>query len=432
MDTLKDYVVDIQKQVKNTTTEQLKEIQSQLSQFNILDASQKLIQLDEQLADIIGMIQYMDQTISGKPVDKTMQSGYETTHITKLNEDMFKILDKDYIRTINHLLLSREANNEPVAKLQEIFNIFLVDKSVIDKNMKTYSDLSKAITVDIDARLQSLSTLGLNIDDALIITNIATDTIKNSVFTDYAVDSIAYSTIPKTEQQFQVLIKLDGLKQLIIGYDGMISDATLNTISTAYEHINLMDNEKKLVQALSELKNDMIEVLSKTQPTFQKGGNELAMSLSNFNIELQQSQRKLGLFIASWNEYQQYKLRYYNFFQYHVYCLTQKNQVARKIFIYIDKVTLQKYLDIINGIISKFMVVLDMTVSKDIIKYFNTYHYFTLKKLRKFMKFLIDIIPDGSIIDVMKCKDEVYLSFMLFNQFKDFLEIYDQQIKMKK
>lgn len=434
MDVMKEYTSTMQAQIKNTTADKIQEIQQQLTQFNISDAYNKLISLDGQLADIIGMIQYMDSVIAGNPIDKTtanvsINSNSLDAEIAKLNDDMFKILDKNYIRSVNQLLLSQQANNEPITKLTDIFSIFMENKSMIDQNMKTYTDLEKAITINIDARIQSLSVLQQNISDALILTNQALITIKSSVFTEYEPSQIVPADRVINESQFQVRAVLDGLKKLIIGYDGMISDATLNTMATAYEHINLAMNEQRFARVLDELKSEMTDVLSKEQPTFQKGGQELAQSLVNFNVALQQTQRELGLFIASWNEYQQFKLRYYNYFKYHVYCLTDKKQVAKPIYIYINKATLRKYLDTINDIISKFMSVNTLDKQKEIIQYFNIYHYFTLKKLRKFIIYLTNIITDQYVIDIMKCTGEVYLSFMLFNQFRDFLDIYASQSK---
>ena len=60
--------------------------------------------------------------------------------------------------------------------------------------------------------------------------------------------------------------------------------------------------------------------------------------------------------------------------------------------------------------------------------WFNIYHYFTIKKLQKFFEYIIPM-TENKVIDIRRCKGDVYHNFVIFNQFKDILDVYDEMNK---
>jgi hypothetical protein len=113
---------------------------------------------------------------------------------------------------------------------------------------------------------------------------------------------------------------------------------------------------------------------------------------------------------------------------YQIYCITIPTSGKEQIiYRYIDGNILSEYKNLVDKIIINFNNFTQLTNKKDrdAILYFNQYHYFTIKKLKKFFDFVIPNIGT-KIIDIKMCKNDVYHTFTLFNQFKDILDVYKE------
>ena len=68
---------------------------------------------------------------------------------------------------------------------------------------------------------------------------------------------------------------------------------------------------------------------------------------------------------------------------------------------------------------------------RDDIKYFSTYHYFTIAKLIKFFQFVLSKLTTKSIVNITQCTGNVKSMFTLFNYFKNILESYNEIVQNK-
>jgi len=426
VDVLKDYAIKVKKEINALTNEQLEKITDQFKKFNIYNASEKLHNVDNELSETIGMIQHMHDYIT-KKLNNTTGA---INNIPTINEELFNILDKKFMRTANNLLLSKNVDNTPINVMREIFYMFLKDKP--DMENKTITEIEQIVSIDIEKSLVSLNKLQDEIDVALINVNEFMETIRISVLNNYEPSQISFASSTIAPNLFEVSLKMNTLNKLIIGYDGMITEQTIVTISNTYEHIQIDENEKKFVDQLKNYKTNLITILNKDYdvPFTQIGGQALMDVLYKFNFELQQIQRKIGIFVEKWNEYQQLKLRYYNYFLYQIYSLVSDSN--KQIYLYINKKYINYYLSIFDNITMKFTMTTTLEEPyKEYIKYFNVYHYYTIKKLRKFFKFLSETLTEEQVIDIMHCNEDVVRSFTLFNQFRNIIEEYAKDIGME-
>jgi hypothetical protein len=184
-------------------------------------------------------------------------------------------------------------------------------------------------------------------------------------------------------------------------YLNNIPDIIEKMLEYIYDDLNLERINKKYINKM----NDLHE--AKEQYTLQYNVDWIY----KFNTKLKNIQEKIDIFTYNWNLYQQYKTRYYNFYLYQIYCLVKPINTFK----YVTKKLLKEYSDCIDAIISKSQL---PNQSIDIL-YFNTYHYFTLKRLCKFLIFMIDTLDKNDIVDISKCSNDVYYDFLLFSHISD-------------
>ncbi|AYV84092.1 MAG: hypothetical protein Hyperionvirus17_12 [Hyperionvirus sp.] len=155
----------------------------------------------------------------------------------------------------------------------------------------------------------------------------------------------------------------------------------------------------------------------------QSGGsiftNTLISKLNQFGIRLQETNGLMGEVRSLNNEYINLSIRYNHYVIYTMLIATSVNKKVRTYFKYLNEPILSHYYGII--------VELDRRITvgeyDEKIKYFDIYHYFTIKRMRGFIKFLIGELSPNEIIVVERCTGTVRDSFVVFNHFKNILNL---------
>jgi hypothetical protein len=158
----------------------------------------------------------------------------------------------------------------------------------------------------------------------------------------------------------------------------------------------------------------------------QQGGNrELQDLIIKYDIEFQSTHKLLNDFNAVYREFEELNMRFINYFLFQIACIIRLLSRKQKLYAFINKRMIQTYLKKLEDIVGKFNDIRSVSSERiSIIKYLNVYHYFTIKKLYKFFSFLDKIVKDGEMISIDECVKEIYDNFIIFNQFKDLLNVY--------
>lgn len=415
----------------------IKKIKEDLEHLNmIVDASyakDKLVELNEEIKESLGMINFINQTMKEiQPTDASYND--MSLKLKRIDELINNIITKRYIQTGDKLYLEIE-KGQTWKILSDIFSVFIRLKEDIDKiarSTESYDMVSIEISGHVKKVLDVLRIFSDTISKLLNSFNDAILMIRKSVYDTYKIEDIVFVSDDTkiTPDQFKSQTSFSSkFEELIVGYDGVISDATTGVIKNAFNNLQLEKIKGNYLEKLNIIFDKIQPLVNKKYDGIQTGGSEETIkSLYIFNIELQKVQKILNNVMLKWKEYQHFNYRFNNYFMYQIYCLTiptsGKVQINYK---YIDKNTLLEYKNLVEKIIINFNNFTQLTNGKerDATLYFNQYHYFTIKKLKKFFDF---VIPNTGtkIIDIRMCKKDVYHTFTIFNQFKDILDVYKE------
>lgn len=147
------------------------------------------------------------------------------------------------------------------------------------------------------------------------------------------------------------------MKELVVGYDGLITDEIIGLLESAFDNLRLDDIQNIYVGKLNNLYESIKTIHNKKYDEMQTGGSsdENMKKLYNFNLELQRVQKKMNEFFFKWKEYQHYKLRYYNYFLYEIYSLSlYDGKHERTIYQFINREICEKYNNLLRDTIGKF------------------------------------------------------------------------------
>lgn len=259
------------------------------------------------------------------------------------------------------------------------------------------------------------------------------DTLQNFMYDTFNVkDLTIVDNNVSPDEIFLTISPNQKINEINYGYNEFVLHTIQNTINQTQNKISSIYDFSGLIQDMKKIYNQIDELVDKKYPDLQDGGNNITTLLYQININLQFCGKMLNDLKIALAKYQHLWLRFNNYFSYQILCLSIRNK-QQKIYNYIDLETLQKYSKIIKKIINQFNSYLSMEKSSDknAIEYFNFYHYMTIKKMDKFLSFLIQNLPNDKLIDISKCKNQIFDNFVIFNQFKDILEVYEKQISKK-
>lgn len=438
MEKLQQYLITTHRYINNISGGgDIKKIKEDLEHLNVImdaeSAKGKLIQLNEEIKESLGMINFINQTMKEiRPTDSSY--GDISIKLKRVDELINNIITKRYIQTDDKLYLELE-KGQTWKILSDIFSVFIKLKEDIDKiarSTESYDRVSVEISGHVNKVLDVLRIFSDTISKLLKSFNDATYTIRKSVYDTYKIEDIAYvpDNIEITPDKFKSQTSFHSkFEDLIIGYDGVISDATTGIIKNIFNNLQLEKIKSNYLEKLNMIFNKIQPLVNKKYDGVQSGGSEETIrSLYIFNIELQRVQKELNNVMLKWKEYQHFNYRFNNYFMYQIYCLTIPTSGKKQInYIYIDGNILSEYRNLLEKIITNFNNFTQLTSEKekDATLYFNKYHYFTIKKLKKFIDFLIPNIG-MKIIDIRMCKNDVYHTFSIFNQFKDILDVYKE------
>jgi hypothetical protein len=264
------------------------------------------------------------------------------------------------------------------------------------------------------------------------------ESIKKSVSCECDPDDIVYAEnkehLTKDSLKYKINTNQEFV-EMITGYDGLITEKTIDIMDNAFDSLHLEDINDMYLNQL-KLIYDKIKILDiKKYDGIQTGGNKNMIQLMyKFNIKLQNIQSSLNILLIKWKEYQNYKMRFYNYFAYQIYCMTIFTELNIGEFYnykYIDKETIIYYLKILQRIIQQFGNYDSVDEKeKKYIEYLNIYHYFTIKRLNKLFTIMSNIIGEN-IINVDACHGDTRITLDMFNCFKKILDDYYEKIMKK-
>lgn len=460
MDPVGEHLKKTQETIHNVSISDIDKIVNNVSKLNIVvnatDVRNKLKQLDNEIRESVGMIEFMHQKIDKSYAPNTLNM-YETNKkLNEIRELIKKIVDDKYLETEHGMFIKKREIGETWNVLKNIFSMFIETKENIDviyNSTESYSAVSEKIAPYIDKCLENIMNFDNLISGMIKAMNNVITSIDKNINIDYNIKDVKFvnGIIPEKQTFKLKLNMLQKLSELIIGYDGLITDETSSIIASAFDNLRLEDIQSKYISQLNKLYEELIPVLKRkftgidtieySGKNIQKGGSErIIKSLYVFNLELQKVQKLLRELISKWKEYQHYKLRFYNYYLYQIYCLsifndTSNNDVSKidkqnkYTYQYIDKEILEKYNNILINIIKKFgnigsTINDNKSNTRERITYMNIYHYFTIKQLHKLFEYLLQIIGK-QVIDVKLCSGTIRQSLILFNCFKDILDVYE-------
>jgi hypothetical protein len=435
-----------------------KEIADGLQKLNVVlnaeSAKERMVQLNEEIKESLGMVKFIHQTMKGLQPTATGQSdiGAKLQHIENLIDS---INAKRYVETSDKLYLEIETG-QTWKILSDIFSVFIKLKEDVDRiarSDETYDKISTDITINVKKVLEVLETFISTVTKLLTSLNDAVYMIRKSVYDVYSLDDIAFvpDGVKIDLEQYKTQTTFESkFEELMVGYDGIITDATAGILGNAFNKLQLDKIKSDYLDKLNGIRDNIKPLISKTYAgihgmhgvqsggnkttngVYQVGGNEETIkNLYSFNIELQKAQKLLNDVLSKWKEYQHNYVRFNNYFMYNIYCLTVPTSNKIQInYVYADTNTLKEYSDVLSRIIIDFNNFTQISNEKEkkIISYFNVYHYYTIKKLQKFFEFVLPEVGN-KVIDIRRCKGDVYHNFVLFNQFKDILDVYVEMNK---
>jgi hypothetical protein len=413
---------------------QLKNIQNIINKVsnlklneNMVNLQNNLERLDDKLNNNLGQIHFlnilMKKYFSSNIPDDFFQLEKNISHIeNKIND----ILEKKYIQTSDHMYIEKNTSSD-WSILLNIYSLFLKENEKF-KNINDRELLTQEIQENINENLNGIlkfKELLLSLH-SMIYNGI--DLLQNFIYEKYNIQDINITENNiSSEQKFLLISPNQKTNEINYGYNEFILNTIQNTIQQTQNKINSNYDFSKIISDMKQLYQKIDNFVDAKYPELQYGGNNITSLLYQININIQFCGKMLNDLKISFSKYQHLWIRFNNYFSYHILCLTIRNK-EQKIYNYIDLNTLQHYSQIIKKIHNQFNSYLNLDDNeKKSIEYFNFYHYMTIKKMDQFLDFLIQNLPKDKIININKCQNQVLDSFILFNQFKDILDVYFSQ-----
>lgn len=389
-------------------TVELESFLQRVQQYTLHDTHLKFSEIKQELDGAMEIIRIMSEKNHSVQLRSNEVAEFSTLSKTvpkykpNITPDIFECELQRCIDNINHIISNEQFNNTPINALQSLLRM-----------MSTKTGMTSNTTnCDI---IHLINALESAIDGAIIVMNTATQYTRQVSYNDYNESHIAITKKNIDPSKFKVNISSDGITELMVGYEGLITDSVVTLLTNAIDYTKIDTIEQTIEQQLLEHITQLTEYI-KTQQSIPDTG---------LNTSILRS--KIKLFVCNWNTFQQYKYRYYYHFIYCIYCITNNNTQLRSNFRYVDVKILSHYLGILDDITKRF----NDSTNSDIIQYFNICHYHTIKTLRKFFKFFGRVLEPTQIIDVFNCQEDVKQSFIIFNQFKELLDLYEEKIMKK-
>lgn len=391
VEVLKKSIDDMRFSANKLQTVELDNFLQKIQQYTLHDSHLKFSEIKQELDGAIEIIRVINE-----------KNPTVIKHKPNLTPKVFECEPQKCINEINNIIANEQFNDIPIKALRNL--------------LETLPNTINRDDIELVNALESA------IDGAIVIINTSMQYVRQVSHNDYDESHIAIAKNFVNPSEFQMNIVSNGLSELMIGYEGLITDSVVTLLTNAidYGKIDKIEEtvEKQLLEYITQL-------------------NEHTKTHTNaINMELTMNilQSKIKLFVHTWNTFQQYKYRYYNFFIYCIYCITNNNTQPKSIFRYVDVKVLGHYLEILDDITKQFDRQKSNTQQQNasnIIQYFNVCHYHTIKTLRKFIKFFGRVMIPTQIIDVFYCQEDVKQSFIIFNQFKELLDMYEEKIMKK-
>lgn len=148
------------------------------------ETKRKLLSLDSELKNILGMIEFIYQSSQGK---KILEDGTIEYDLQKTRDMIENIVNKNYSETTDKLYLEKPSRGETWKVIGDLFSAFVKTQKELDEISKktTYDDALKNIGINIDGCLVILLEFSSIIDKILNHINETIKNIKKSVFDDY-------------------------------------------------------------------------------------------------------------------------------------------------------------------------------------------------------------------------------------------------------
>lgn len=391
VEVLQKSIDDMRFRINNLRSEELENFLQRIQQYTLHDSHFKFSEIKQELDGSIEIIRVMNE-----------KNPIVIKHKPNLTPKVFECELQECINEINNIIANERFNDIPTKALQTL--------------LETLPNTINCDDIDLVNALESA------IDGAIVIINTSMQYMRQVSYNDYDESHIAITKTFINPSEFRVNIVSNGLNELMIGYEGLMTDSVVALLNNAidYAKIDKIEQtvEKQLLEHIAEL-NEHTKMHTTTM---------------NMELTLDILRSKIKLFVRNWNTFQQYKYRYYNYFIYCIYCITNNNIRPKSVFRYVDVKVLRHYLEILDDITRQFDSQKSTTPrhnTSNIIQYFNVCHYHTIKTLRNFFKFFGRVMDPTQIIDVFHCQEDVKQSFVIFNQFNELLDMYEEKIMKK-
>jgi ribosomal protein S20 len=398
-------------------------LKEQLSQLQ-----NNLERLDTKLNEDLGKIHFLNIVM------KKYFSTNMTDDFSKLEKNMNDvenkindILEKNYIKTPDKMYIEKTTSSD-WSILLNIYSLFLKENETF-KNLNNNEITTKEIQEKINENLIGIlkfKELLLSLHELLYN---GIDTLQNFIYDNYNVkDLMIVDNNISPDEKILIISPNKKINEINYGYNEFVLNTIQNTIKQTQNKVTSIYDFSGMIQDMKKVYQKIDEFVDKKYLDVQDGGSNITALLYQININLQFCGKMMNDLKIAFSKYQHLWLRFNNYFSYQILCLSIRNKPQR-IYNYIDLETLQKYSKIIKKIINQFNSYLNLENSpeKTSIDYFNFYHYMTVKKMDKFLDFLIQNLPQDKLINIPKCQNQILDNFVIFNQFKDILDVYKKQ-----
>lgn len=423
----------------------LKQLKQMLNNPQLLDTTSKtanlMKQLNNELDTSLGMINYI-YTLTKNQYGMLSSNDEFNKRLRRVTTTIDKIIADKYTQTSSGFYLKNNTNMTWKI-LSDIFSIFLSKQEEITKisqSTEKYPEVINTVSDNIHSVLLLLNEFENIVIQLITKCNNKITNIKKSVHDLYTIEDIVYAQNINPNEFLTEYTLSDKINEIITGYDGIISDPIIKLLDDTFSNLHISDFENMYTQPLINIQSKIGNITSKTygqsQQSAQTGGDSAEHQLYEFNIKLPKVQKQLYTLMFKLKEYQNVNERFTNYFVYQVQCITSElnipSQTPAHVYQYINKKVIEHYNSITTRIINNFNNYNHLydENEKEITKYFNLEHYFTIKRMDKFFRFILNTISDN-IIDIGKCKNDTFQSFAMFNQFKSILDDYYTKIENK-
>jgi hypothetical protein len=398
-----------------------------------------LKQFDEHINYSLGLINFIYQTIEKKGEQGVEQSEQLrqlrmiNERVIKFNEQIDKIISQKYVIN-NEGMFIEDNKNETWKVLGNVFAMFIDDKKRLDNIMlstESYDDVIKnKLLIHLKKRYEEIELFKNYLDAILLKIKNVIAYMKKIVHEDLTEKHIKIISDTFQNEDDYMRMSYDKPKELLLGRETILLNMIPNISEGIIGKIRTDDIVNKSISEFLVLREKTMRQKNMVDETLfgiiQQGGNrELQDLIIKYDIEFQSTHKLLNDFNAVYHEFEELNMRFINYFLFQIACIIRLLSRKQKLYAFINKRMIQTYLKKLEDIVGKFNDIRSVSSERiSIIKYLNVYHYFTIKKLYKFFSFLDKIVKDGEMISIDECVKEIYDNFIIFNQFKDLLNVY--------